>query len=177
MIALYVDDIPVACNNTAWRVAFTALVRSRFDIKDQGDLSDIIGMHITRDRAARTIGLDKGKYVRELLDKHDMVDCKPSCMPMDPGFLAAISKQTHVPLTGTDRDIYPSLLGSLQYAAVCTRPDISTALSILGCAQANPTVAHMQTMSKVLRYLKGSPNMSLALGGGCGQLTPTHRLC
>jgi hypothetical protein len=92
MIALYVDDITVACNNTAWRVAFTALVRSRFDIKDHGDLSDIIGMHITRDRAARTISLDHGKYVRELLDKHDMVDCKPSCLPMDPGFLAAISK-------------------------------------------------------------------------------------
>jgi hypothetical protein len=54
---------------------------------------------------------------------------------MDPGFLAAISKQTHVPLTGTDRDIYPSMLGSLQYAAVCTRLDIiSTALSILGSA-------------------------------------------
>jgi hypothetical protein len=44
MIALYVDDITVACNNTAWRVAVTALVRSRVDIKDQGDLSDIIGM-------------------------------------------------------------------------------------------------------------------------------------
>jgi hypothetical protein len=132
MIALYVDDISVACNNSAWRVAFTALVRSRFDIKDQGDLSDIIGMHITIDRAARTISMDQGKYVRELLDKHAMVDCKPSCLPMDPGFLPTISKQTHVPLTGTDRDIYPSLLGSLKYAAVCTRPDISTALSILG---------------------------------------------
>jgi hypothetical protein len=67
-------------------------VRSWFDIKDQGDLSDIIGMHITRDKAARTISLDQGKYVRELLDKHDMVDCKPSCLPMDPGFLAAIAK-------------------------------------------------------------------------------------
>jgi hypothetical protein len=166
MIALYVDDILVACNNTAWRVAFAALVRSMFDIKDQGDLSDIIGMHITRDRAARTISLDQSKYVRELLDKHDMVDCKPSCLPMDPGFLAAISKQTHVPLTGTDRDVYPSLLGRLQYAAVCTRPDISTALSILGSAQANPTVAHMQALKKVLRYLKGSPSMSLTLGGG-----------
>jgi hypothetical protein len=165
MIALYVDDIPVACSNTAWRVAFTALVRSRFDIQDQGDMSDIIGMHITRDRAARTISLDHGKYVCELLDKHDMVDCKPSCLPMDPGFLAAVSKQTHVPLTERDRDIYPSLLGSLQYAAVCTRPDISTALSILGSAQANPTVAHMQAVKKVLRYLKGSPNMSLTLGG------------
>jgi hypothetical protein len=165
MIALYVDDIPVACNSSAWRVAFTALVRSRFDIKDQCDLSDIIGMHITKDIAARNISLDEGKCVRELLDKHDMVDCKPSCLPMDHGFLAAISKQTHVPLTGTDKDIYPSLLGSLQYAAVCTRPDISTALSILGSAQANPTVAHMQALKKVLRYLKGSPNMSLPLGG------------
>jgi hypothetical protein len=122
-------------------------------------------MHITRDRTTRTICLDQGKYVREQLDKHDMVDCKPSCIPMDPGFLVAISKQTHVPLTGTDRDIYPSLLGSLRYAAVCTRPDISTALSILGSAQANPRVAHMQALKEVLRYLKGSPNMSLALGG------------
>jgi hypothetical protein len=94
-------------------VAFTALVRSRFDIKDHGDLSDIIDMHITRDRIARTISMDQGKYVRELLDKHDMVDRKPSCMHMDHGFLAAISKHTHVPLTGTDRDIYPSLFGSL----------------------------------------------------------------
>jgi hypothetical protein len=140
-------------------------------------MSDIIGMHITMDRAARTISLDQGKYVRELLDKHGMVDCKPSCLPMDPGSLAAISKQTHVPLTGTDRDIYPSLLGSLHYAAVCTRPDISTALSILGSAHANPTVAHMHALKKVLRYLKGSPGMSLTLGGGYGQLTPTDRLC
>jgi hypothetical protein len=165
MIALYVDDIPVACKNTAWRVAFTALVRSRFDIKDQGDMSSIIGMHITMDRAVRTISLDQGKYARELLDMHDMVECKQSCMPMDLGFLAAISKQTHVSLTGTDRDIYPSLLGSLHYAAVCTRPDISTALSILGSAHANPTVAHMQAFKKVLRYLKGSPIMSMTLGG------------
>jgi hypothetical protein len=173
MIALYVDDVHVACNNTAWRVAFTALVRSRFDIKDQGDLSDIIGMHITRDRATRTISLDHGKYVREPLDKHDMVDCKPSCMPMDPGFLASISKHIHVPLTGTGRDIYPSLLDSLQYAAVCTRPDISTALSILGSAEANPTVVHMQTLRKVLRYLKGSPSMSLTWGGADSSLQLT----
>jgi hypothetical protein len=166
MIALYVDDIHVACNNTAWRVAFTALVRSRFDIKDQGDMSDIIGMHITRDRAARTINLDHGKYVRELLEKHTMVDCKPSCLPMDPGFLAAISKQTLVPLTGTDRDIYPCLLGSLQYAAFCTRPDISTALSILGSAQANTTVAHMHALKMVLRYLKGITQHEPDVWGG-----------
>jgi hypothetical protein len=49
--------------------------------------------------------------------------------------------------------VYRSLLGSLQYAALCTIPDISTALSILGSAQANTTMAHMQALKKVLRYL------------------------
>jgi hypothetical protein len=48
------------------------------------------------------------------------------------------------------KDVYPSLLGGLQYEAVCTRPDVSTALSILGSAQASPTDAHMQAMKKIL---------------------------
>jgi folate-dependent phosphoribosylglycinamide formyltransferase PurN len=56
---------------------------------------------------------------------------------MDPGFLAAMSKRTVVPLTGTKLELHPSLLGSLMYAAVITRPYISTALRILGSAQAN----------------------------------------
>jgi hypothetical protein len=94
-------------------VALNALVRSRFDIKDQGELPDIIGMHIPGDRTARTISFDQGKHVRELLEKHDITNYKPSCMPMDQGFLAAISKQTHVPLTETNLEIYPSVLGSL----------------------------------------------------------------
>jgi hypothetical protein len=168
MIAVYVDDILVACNNIAWRVAFTAIVRSRFEIKDKGELSDINGMHITRDRLARTISLDKGKYMRELLDKHDTSDCNPSCLPMDPSFLAAMSKWTPVPLKWKELKIYPNLLGSLQFAAACTRPDISIAVNILGSAQANPTDAQMQAMKKVLRYLKGTPIMSLTLmmGGG-----------
>jgi hypothetical protein len=57
-------------------------------------------------------------------------------------------------------------LGSLQYAAVFTRPDVSTALSILGSAQASPTEAHLQAMTKVLRYLHGTIDMRLPLGGG-----------
>jgi hypothetical protein len=154
-------------------VAFTALVRSRFDIKDQGELSDIIGMHITRDRTARTVSLDLGKYVHELPEKHDITSYKPSCMPMDPGLFAAISKRPLVPLTGTKLEIYPSVLGSLQYAVVYTRHDISTALSIIDSSHANPTIAHMQAFMKVLRYRKGTPNMSPTLGGGgYGQLIP-----
>jgi hypothetical protein len=55
MIALYVDDILKACNDAAWLTWFKAQLGARFKIKDLGSLSQLLGMHITRDRSARTI--------------------------------------------------------------------------------------------------------------------------
>jgi hypothetical protein len=84
---------------------------------------------------------------------YGMSDSKLSSLPMDPGFLAGLAHMTSPPLTGVAKDVYPSLLGSFQYATVCTRPYVSTALSILGSAQASPTEAHLQALkNKVLRY-------------------------
>jgi hypothetical protein len=58
MIALYVDDIPAACNDAAWLTSFNAQLGARLKIKDMGDLSQLLGMRITRTRSARTISLD-----------------------------------------------------------------------------------------------------------------------
>jgi hypothetical protein len=127
-----------------------------------------MGMQITRDRSTRTISLDQSKYLRDILAKYGVTDAKPSSLPMDPGFLAGLAHMTSPPLTGVAKDVYPSPLGSLPYAAVCTRPDVSTALSILGSVQAPPPDAHMQALKKVLRYLHGAIDMRLTLGGGKG---------
>jgi hypothetical protein len=142
-----------------------------------GYLSQLLGMHITRDRSARTISLDQSKYLRDILAKYGMTDSKPSSLPMDPSFLAGLAHIISTPLTGVAKDVYPSLLGSLHYAAVCTRPDVSTALGILGSSQESSTDAHQQTLKKVLRYLHGTIDMRLALGGGHGPQSPTYRLC
>jgi hypothetical protein len=131
-----------------------------------GDLSQLLGMHITRNRSARTISLGRSKYLRDILVKYGMTDCKPSSLPMDPGFLSGLAHMTSPPLTGVAKDVYLNLLGSLQYAAVCTRPDVTTALSILGSAHASPTQAHPQALKKVLRYLHGTIDMRPTLGGG-----------
>jgi hypothetical protein len=55
MIALYVDDIPTACNYAIWLTSFKARLGAMFKIKNLGDLSQLLGMHIIRDRSARTI--------------------------------------------------------------------------------------------------------------------------
>jgi hypothetical protein len=85
---------------------------------------------------------------------------------MDPGFLSGLAHMDSSSLSGIAMDVYHSLLGSLLYAAVCTRPDVSTALSILGSVQAHPTEAHLHAMKKVLRYLHGTIDMRLTFGGG-----------
>jgi hypothetical protein len=66
MIAMYVDDIFAACNDATWLTSFKAQLGARFKTKDRGDLSQLLGMHITRDRSARTISLDQSKYLRDL---------------------------------------------------------------------------------------------------------------
>jgi hypothetical protein len=59
MIALYyVDDIPAACNDATCLTSFKAQLGARFKIKDMCHLSQLLGMHNTRDRSARTISMD-----------------------------------------------------------------------------------------------------------------------
>jgi hypothetical protein len=147
MIALYVDDIPAACNDPPWLPSFKAQLGERFKIKDMGDLSQLLGMHITRNRAARTISLDHSKYLRDILTTYGVTDFKPLSLPMDPGFLAGLAHMTSPPLPAwpkTSTQVYWAV--SSLYAAVCARPDVSTAFSILGSAQASPTDAHMQAL-------------------------------
>jgi hypothetical protein len=72
MIALYVDDIPAAFNDATWLTSFKAQLGARFKVKNLGDVSHLRGMHITRDRSARTISLDQSKYLRDILAKYGM---------------------------------------------------------------------------------------------------------
>jgi hypothetical protein len=147
MIALYVDDIPAACNDATWLASFKAQLGARFKTKDMGDLSQLLGMHLTRNRSARTISLDQSKFMRDVLAKYGMTDAKPSSLPMDPGFLAGIAHMTSPPLTGVAKDVYPSLLASLQYAAVCTRP-MSPRRSAFSAPPKYPPRTHTCKLSK-----------------------------
>ena len=50
---------------------------------------------------------------------------------------------------------YISDVGSLMYAQVCTRPDISFVVGMLGRYQSNSGLDHWRAAKKVLRYLQG----------------------
>jgi hypothetical protein len=59
---------------------------------------------------------------------------------------------------------YREAVGSLMYAAVATRPDITFAVSTLSQFLENPGEAHWEAVKRVFRYLAGTKNYSLTYG-------------
>lgn len=55
-----------------------------------------------------------------------------------------------------DRVPYASLVGSLIFAMVCTRPDIAYSVGVLSRFMANQGKAHWEAAKWVLRYLGGT---------------------
>ena len=56
---------------------------------------------------------------------------------------------------------YASAVGSLQYAQVCTRPDLSFVTGLLGRYQSNLGIEHWRMVKKDLRYVRGTTGLML----------------
>jgi ATP-binding cassette subfamily B (MDR/TAP) protein 1 len=56
---------------------------------------------------------------------------------------------------------YSSAVSSLMYAMVCTRPDLSHALSVVSGFMANPGKEHWRVVQWIFRYLRGTSNACL----------------
>ena len=60
---------------------------------------------------------------------------------------------------------YASIVGSLMYAMVCTRSNISHAMGVVRRYMNNLGKEHWMAMKWILRYLRGTTNKALCFGG------------
>ena len=66
---------------------------------------------------------------------------------------------------------YASVVGSLMYAMLCTRPDICYAVGIVSRYQSNPGLSHWTAVKNILKYLRNTRDYMLVYSGG--DLNPT----
>lgn len=64
-----------------------------------------------------------------------------------------------------DQKSYQSLIGSLMYLALCTRPDIAFAVGMLARFNSKPNQSHWTAAKRVLRYLRGTANFGVVYSG------------
>jgi len=60
---------------------------------------------------------------------------------------------------------YASVVGSLMYAMVCTRPDIAHVVRTISRFLSNPGKEHWSVVKWILRYLRGTTCLNICFGG------------
>jgi hypothetical protein len=167
VIALYVDDLLIASNSLNALNEFKQDVAAEFKMEDLGDAAFMLGIKITRDRAARTITINQSAYVAALLERHAMADCKPISTPMEhsPTVHSLIKAPVGHQASVTETQTYQAIIGSIMFAMLCTRPDISFAVTTLSQFASNPLPVHTQAVRRVMRYLKGTIDYGITYTG------------
>ena len=143
-LVLYVDDILLFGNDIPTMEGIKAWLGSCFSIKDLGEAAYILGIKIYRDRSRRLIGLNQSAYIDKILKRFKMENSKKGLVPIQRGTILSSSQ---CPSSKEEQDKmkgvpYASAIGSIMYAMICTRPDVSCALSMTSRYQQNPGGSH-----------------------------------
>ncbi|KAK8644562.1 hypothetical protein V6N13_123865 [Hibiscus sabdariffa] len=166
-LILYVDDILVIGNDIPTLQSIKTWLSSCFSIKDLGEAAYILGVKIYRDRSRRLLGLSQSTYIDKVLKRFSMEESKRGFLPMRHGI--SLLKEM-CPSTPQERERmsqipYALAIGSIMYAMICTRPDLSYALSMTSRYQANPGEGHWTALKNILKYLRRTKDVFLVYGG------------
>ncbi|KAL1360494.1 hypothetical protein AAHE18_04G180600 [Arachis hypogaea] len=132
-------------------------------MKDFGDISFVLGIEILRDRSQGILRLSQKNYIEKILSRYGMENCRPMDTPVAKGDKFSLKQcpKNDLERTAMHDKPYASALGSLMYAQVCTRPDISFVVGVLGRYLSNPDMDHWTAVKRVMRYLKRTKDYML----------------
>lgn len=168
-IAVYVDDLLIVSPDMDEIDALKRALSTRFTMTDLGPCHYYLGMTVRRDRANRTIYLGQQAYIEKFLKTHNLWDCKPAAVPMDPGAKLKKPDPGYV-ASLVFRQRYQKAVGSLMYAMLGTRPDIAYAVSVVSRFASNPDQTHWTAVERIMRYLRGTLDYELVYTGHLASL-------
>jgi hypothetical protein len=149
LISLYVDDLIITGNAEKLIDEIKEQLSKVVEMKYLGELHYCLGLEVWRN--TRQTFVCQSKYIREILKRFKMDQCKSSTIPMQQNVKLPCDDGSKE-VNGT---IYRQMVGSLNYLTT-TRPDISYSLSLLSWFIMKPHESHWNATKGVLRYLKGT---------------------
>ena len=127
VLAVYIDDIVLLTITEAEMLAIKKQLKKGFKMKDMGKRHYLLG--ITVQIKDGTVTLDQHQYLTKLVEKFGLQDAKEVSTPLDPN--VKLVKEGNYSAS-VDLTHYQSLVGSLLYVVMATRPDIAHAVGVLG---------------------------------------------
>ena len=126
------------------------VLHSRFKMKDMGKLHYCQGITIRQDDMEKKVEIQQKQYILRMLKKYGLQNAKPVSTLADPNM--RLRKDDGVIKT-MDPVMYQTMVGSLLYAAIAAKPDISQAV---GTVSKFSYKAHLTAVKRIFCYLKGT---------------------
>ena len=156
IVAVYVDDLILIAVTPEEMQKVKQTLADRFKMKDMGRLHYCLGVSIIQDEGC--IWLHQKQYVLNMLKRFGLTEAKTVSTPADLSVKLVkddgISKEV-------DPVKYQSMVGSLLYAAMATRPDIAQAVGAVSKFNSKPSEAHLTAVKRILQYLKGTVDLAM----------------
>lgn len=157
-IMVYVDDCGILGDREAIDRAKRE-IKSKFNIKDMGKMSEYVGGHFRRD-GNRSFRVTQDKLIENLRMKFGAVESGIST-PGAPGkVLEAVEEDA---LDEEAMSKYRSGVGTLLYLVKISRPDISSPVRELSKFMDTATKTQMDAMTRLLNYVYSTRKVSLVL--------------
>ncbi|KAJ1594519.1 hypothetical protein NDA12_006948 [Ustilago hordei] len=155
IVVIYVDDTLVIAPRLETVLEVKKQIGQRWKMEDSGEVSHLLGIKISRDRAMRTMTIGQSGYIDQVLAKHLDKRTKPTMVPMQ-----SIPEGTLVASAAQQKE-YPVIVGKLLWVANSTRPDLSLTVGVLARHMREPSQEHYQAAQRVLRYLESTRQVGL----------------
>ncbi|CAI7932329.1 unnamed protein product, partial [Closterium sp. NIES-54] len=122
-MVVYVDDILIFSPSSDLVKEVMLKLQDKFKRKALGDVSFYLGLHIERDVEKRCMRVHQRKYLEALTANFGQIECHVAT-PFPFGF-KCVKGSEEEGVGEEERRCFHSLVGSLMYAAVNTRPDVA----------------------------------------------------
>ena len=161
IVIIHVDDSTILAFPPSILPHAKAQIAEHLEISDLGPAKTFLGLQIERDRKMKTISIHQTSYITKVLEHFGMLSSSPVHTPMDPHVRLTRSK---TPVSNPPDFPYAAAIGSLMYAAIATRPDISHTVQKLSQFTSNFSTEHVTAVKQVFRYLNGTRSLGITYG-------------
>ena len=158
IVAVYVDDLIVIAKTPETIKKIKESLAAHFKMKDLGKLHYCLGISIQHDEERGSLWMDQRQYIQLLLKRYGLSQAKTATTPADINVKLVKNDGVSKPVNPLN---YQSMVGSLLYAAITTRPDIAQAVGAVSKFNSCPTEAHLTAVKRIFRYLKGTIDLCI----------------
>lgn len=118
----------------------------------------ILGMKIHMDESDRKLWLNQKSYVENVLDMFDMSNSNAVSTPLVNHFKLSLDQcpKTDVEVEYMSKVPYANDVDCLRYVMVCTKPDLTQAISQVCKFMCKPRNRHWEVVKWIFMYLKGA---------------------